>query len=347
MLSFIFRLLARARKRGKATDELTQDMFGTFEEARQEARQRGWWSYLRFGAREIAGLLGSPPRRSPRRRWLGIVASGIAGTLVGIGVYYLVPASYTSEAMLQVVPARIPEALTGVDDSYLNPSIPAIRQVILSRVALTTIIRNFDLYPRKLARHPMEDVVNDMRKAIRMEAVGESGILVKFTYTDYPSSGGGRLVAQRVVQELVTRLIDENTRSQNAMAYEAEQFFEDRSNKIGKTWEALNTQLRGMSSTDSRYARLALDRDLAREQYESVRRKLGAAQGLYELAGRKQTRTLALLDPPSLPFRPNVTQEQTGLAGLAAGLALGLLVSLWRSLRGASANLPEPEAARG
>src|SRR5437667_12474900 len=60
MLSFIYRLLARARKR----DEVTMDMIGTCEEARAEAQSRGRWSYLIFAVREISGLLGPP--HSPR-----------------------------------------------------------------------------------------------------------------------------------------------------------------------------------------------------------------------------------------------------------------------------------------
>ncbi len=343
MLSFIYRLLARGRKR----DELTQDMLGTFEEARQEARRQGWWSYLRFGAREIGGLLRPSGRRKPRRRWLGIAASGIAGMLVGIGVYYLVPASYTSEAMLQAVPARIPQALTGVDDSYLTPSLSARRLILHSRVALTTIIRNFELYGPAQHRHPIEDVIEDMRKAIRIETIGETGILVAFTYADYPSTGRARLTAQRVVQELVTRLIDEDVREQGILANEAVIYFTDRLNKVGDNWTALNQQLLAMPPGDPRHDRIALDRDLAREEYESIHRKLANAQGLYELSGRREARTLALIDPPSLPVIPNTTQEQMALIGLAAGVALRLLFLLWRSLRGTSPVLPEPEPARG
>lgn len=49
MLSFFYRLLSRF----KAQDDITQDMRRTFEEARVDARARGWWSYSIFALKEI------------------------------------------------------------------------------------------------------------------------------------------------------------------------------------------------------------------------------------------------------------------------------------------------------
>ena len=54
MLSRIYRWLAQS----KQTDEVTMDMIYTFEDARADAKARGWWSYSVFAVREIFGLLG-------------------------------------------------------------------------------------------------------------------------------------------------------------------------------------------------------------------------------------------------------------------------------------------------
>jgi uncharacterized protein involved in exopolysaccharide biosynthesis len=78
---------------------------------------------------------------------------------------------------------------------------------------MVQIIRNFDLYREELARQPVEDVIETMRRDIRIQpaqARVDDGPVpafqISFAYPD-------RLAAQRTVQELVTRFIDANARS--------------------------------------------------------------------------------------------------------------------------------------
>ena len=76
MLSFLYRLMNRL----KSQDDLTQDMQLTFEEARAEARRAGWWSYLKFAAREIGGLFHLPSAKS---LWIRVLGWSLAGLAAG------------------------------------------------------------------------------------------------------------------------------------------------------------------------------------------------------------------------------------------------------------------------
>jgi len=121
--------------------------------------------------------------------------------------------------------------------------------------------------------------------------------------------------------------------------FQTVQFFKDRSEEVASEWEKLNTQLRGLSPADPRFDRLNLDREQVRKEYESLRQKLSDALVMQELFSRKQGRLLELLDPATPAVLPDTSPVTIALAGLAGGLGAGLIVVLWRALRGTSGGL--------
>ena len=165
------------------------------------------------------------------RRHKGWIFGPFLLTLVAsvVGVY-LWPNSYSSAAVVQIIPQRVPESMVmPAVNQEMTDRINRMANTILSRVALTTIIRNFDLYKRDLSRRPLDDVIESMRRDIAIApvanfAAGQSksvpAFAISYRYED-------RLAAQRVVQELVTRFIDENTRDRSSVTYETQQFLSD------------------------------------------------------------------------------------------------------------------------
>ncbi len=181
------------------------------------------------------------------RRHKGWIFGPFLLTLVAsvVGVY-LWPNSYQSQAVVQIVPQRVPQSMVqpAVNQEMVD-RINTMANTILSRVALTTIIRNFDLYKREQSRMPIEDVIERMRSNIKIAPVqsftGSSqarvpAFAITFTYED-------RLAAQRVVQELVTRFIDENTRDRNSVTYETQQFLDDQTNMALRELEEIENNL--------------------------------------------------------------------------------------------------------
>ena len=99
MLRLVYRALLRLRPM-----EWREEMLGVFDQARQDARERGWLAYVRFGCREIAGLL----RLEAGGRWRW----ALGGALIGLSAagLFAPPEMYTSEAKIRTLRSSIPSA---------------------------------------------------------------------------------------------------------------------------------------------------------------------------------------------------------------------------------------------
>ena len=232
------------------------------------------------------------------RRHKGWIFGPFLLTLVAsvVGVY-LWPNSYVSQAVVQIVPQRVPTNMVqpAVNQAMVD-RINTMANTIMSRVALTTIIRNFDLYKREQSRMPIEDVIEQMRDDIQIAPVQNftsagdrqtvPAFAVTFKYED-------RLAAQRVVQELVTRFIDENTRDRNSTTYETQQFLEDQTNMALRELEAVEGKLTQFRVTNN--GRLP-------DQYNGNVQQLNALQQ----QGSNLQATVSRLQNEKLSFETNI-----------------------------------------
>ena len=180
------------------------------------------------------------------RRHKGWIFGPFLLTLVAsvVGVY-LAPDSYVSEAVVKVQPQLVPQNMVAsAINQEMTDRINSMSQTILSRSVLTTIINNFGLYLRERNREPLEDVIEEMRKKIKIlpvENVGGPGrqvpaFVVQFSYEN-------RILAQRVVQELVTRFIDENIRNRSNATFVTTQFLKDEVDQSHKVLEEVENKL--------------------------------------------------------------------------------------------------------
>jgi len=115
--------------------------------------------------RDLGGFL--------RRR--GSTALGIAAAIVMIAlpVACWLPNQYQAFATILVEPQSISEKLVeaGVAQSDLNRRLHIMTMQILSRARLSKIIDEFKLYPEESRRYTREQVLEMMRKKIRVEPV--------------------------------------------------------------------------------------------------------------------------------------------------------------------------------
>ena len=180
------------------------------------------------------------------RRHKGWIFGPFLLTLVAsvVGVY-LWPDSYDSVAVVKIVPQQVPQNM--VQSSITNDladRINSMATTVLSRNVLTTIINNLDLYPRERKRLPMEDVIeNIMKKDIHivpiMAGQGSRAVpafTVQFTYPD-------RLLANKVVQDIVSRFITENLTTRSVATTETTQFLKDQADQARKDLEAVEDKL--------------------------------------------------------------------------------------------------------
>lgn len=176
---------------------------------------------------------------------LGPTFLGLVGAVV---VAFLWPDTYVSTSLIRVVPPSVPEKFVPTNiNQELSQRIDSMAQIILSRTALTNIIQTYNLYPRKQASLPMDDIVEQMRNDISISGVYTtttsrapnsrvSAFRISFAYEN-------RVLAQRVTQELVTRFIDENIRQRSNASYQTTEFLQDQLETAKRNLDALEKKL--------------------------------------------------------------------------------------------------------
>src|SRR3954453_19252058 len=108
-----------------------------------------------------------------RRHKAWILGPTFGALVVAVVVAFLWPDTYISSAVIRVVPPQVPESFVPANINVeMSQRINAMAQTILSRGNLTNIINTFNLYQRERQRKPMEDVIEDMKKDIRIGQVG-------------------------------------------------------------------------------------------------------------------------------------------------------------------------------
>lgn len=155
-----------------------------------------------------------------RYRWALVLPLAVCLT-GGILYAFSLTARYQSSALIQVVPQRVPE-------SFVRPTVTAkiedrlesVKQLILSRTKLESIILQFDLYPEQRKSGLMEDVVDRMRNSdIEMRLARGDSFHVNYTSSD-------PRLAMRVTERLAGLFIEENLRDREMLAESSSQFLE-------------------------------------------------------------------------------------------------------------------------
>jgi polysaccharide chain length determinant protein (PEP-CTERM system associated) len=104
-----------------------------------------------------------------RRKWYIIIPLTLC-VLVSFGVYKYLPKVYRATTLILVQPQRVPESYvqTTITDSVAG-RLSTIGQEILSRTRLEKVIQEFNLYSDMRKALSLEEVVENMRKAIEVK----------------------------------------------------------------------------------------------------------------------------------------------------------------------------------
>jgi succinoglycan biosynthesis transport protein ExoP len=147
------------------------------------------------------------------RSW--IVGPTFAGLVIAVVVAFLWPDTFISTAVMRITPQQISERLVPSNIStQMAERLLAMQQQIESRTQLQELIQrpSLNLYPKERQRKPMEDVIEQMRRAINIKILetGTSEAQQKFTSAFSISfSYSDRYKAQAVVRELVSKFTEE------------------------------------------------------------------------------------------------------------------------------------------
>src|SRR6266436_9541932 len=165
-----------------------------------------------------------------KRRALYFIIPFILMLPVGLAVAVLLPATYLSEGKILVQSQQIPtELVRPTVTSAAQERIQVIEQRTMTRDNLLAIVDKFKLFPERRALMSPTQLVELMKKSIKIEPVVQSLAFTRstlnptviftvgFEYSD-PQN------AARVANELVTRILNEDLRDRTSRATDTSKF---------------------------------------------------------------------------------------------------------------------------
>jgi uncharacterized protein involved in exopolysaccharide biosynthesis len=166
-----------------------------------------------------------------RRRWPFFLVPFLSVLLIGAAVTYLWPATYFSEGKILVQSQQIPtELVRPTVTSAAQERIQVIEQRTMTRDNLLAIADKFKLYPERRTLMSPTELVELMKKSIKIEPVVQALAFTRgtsqnptviftvgFEYSD-PQN------AARVANELVTRILDLDLRDRTSRATDTTKF---------------------------------------------------------------------------------------------------------------------------
>lgn len=155
-----------------------------------------------------------------RRLWV-LMIPAVLGAGLAYGASQLVTERYTSQTLVLVEQQKVPESyVRSVVTDELNTRLGTMQEQILSRTRLQPIIQRFGLFKDGVGRASMEDLVDQLRKNIKVTPVqsvvsprtGElPGFYISVTM-------GEPRMAQQVCSEITSMFMEENLKAREARA---------------------------------------------------------------------------------------------------------------------------------
>ena len=179
-----------------------------------------------------------------RRRWWLILPVVVfwSGTWA---VSWFLPTVYRSETLILVEQQKVPE-------HYVVPNVAAdlqerlqsMTQQILSRTRLRRIIDELHLYPGERPRLGPDELVERMRKDIKIELVQTPGKPDELSAFKIYYSGADPRLAQQVTSDLTSFFIEENLRAREQQSEDTTNFLDSQLQDARKRLEEQEQRLR-------------------------------------------------------------------------------------------------------
>lgn len=162
-----------------------------------------------------------------RRKWLSMVVFGALFSAV-VSLVLFLPNIYKSTATVLVERENMPEALLRPGAAgEIETRLRTISERILSRSRLQNLIKLFNLYPEMRKKASPEEVIERLRRDIRLELKGVDKMGVPSATVAFALSYQGRdpQTVALVTNTLASFYIEENWRVRGRQATETAEFF--------------------------------------------------------------------------------------------------------------------------
>ena len=189
------------------------------------------------GSEELQRNLDGYYRLIVRRRWWVLLTT--SGVFLGtVGLSFLLPNQYLSEATIIVEQQQVPERyVTPTSTSDLSSALQAMTQDVLSRTRLLRIIDEFGLYENEKKRFVAEELVDLMRKNIEIKPLEGDPQRRNVNSFRISFDADAPRLAQEVTSRLTTLFIEQNLKTREQQAAGTTAF-------LGSQLEAAREELR-------------------------------------------------------------------------------------------------------
>lgn len=281
----------------------------------------------------------------------------VAGVAASGWAWYESTADYVSIGVMVARRSLLPQPILATEP-ITTLDVNRTTAMVLSRASLTNLVHTHDLYGAERAAQPLEDVLEQMRKSVKVERTGDEGWRISYGYRD-------ALKAQGVNKAILSGIEDEMKRQRSSRIDHAVEFIESRRAKLRRTQNGQATPVAvppseptgftvrygpvDPGSVEPRSVYLAPDRpdDLKldpaqrRREEEMLGRELAMIRLWRDLEDRRQGPRLDVLKPADLPdgnliqkYLPWSAVGVISLGALAGGLLGMLAAAAYRMARG-------------
>lgn len=147
-----------------------------------------------------------------RRKWL-IIIPFVVSLIITPLVYWKLPRIYRSESLILIIPQKVPESyVRSTVTTPIDERLRTIAQDILSRTRLEAIINKFNLYAEAREKEPMERIVWQMRKDVRLDVKRNRSFNIFY-------HGRDPEVVRAVCAKLSSLFVEENIKTREQQAY--------------------------------------------------------------------------------------------------------------------------------
>jgi polysaccharide chain length determinant protein (PEP-CTERM system associated) len=211
-----------------------------------------------------------------RRKWYILIAFTLC-MITSFGVYKLLPKEYRAKTVILVRVQKVAENY--VRSTIVEPvtsRLSTISQEILSRTRLERIIKEFNLYPDKINRLTMEEIVEIMKGKLDIKVRQPDAFSISF-------EGGDPETVMNVTNKLASMFIEENLKFRESRVEGTSQFISRELQAVESSLKKKDEMLRRYKEKNMGQLPEQLDANLRlldrlQEQYRTTSENLRAAE---------------------------------------------------------------------
>jgi polysaccharide chain length determinant protein (PEP-CTERM system associated) len=173
------------------------------------------------------------------RRKLFIITLVLVSLPIGLGFYLNTPKVYQAVSLLSYQQQKInPNAMSPDVKSNIYDIVNTLSQIVTSRTNLENIIKDLNLYPEQRKQLPIEDVVEMLRKKIKITPSGKGNVFSIM----YSGSKPDQVV--RVTNAIAAKFIEENLKYRQERATDTSNYTNQELQMAKKVMDAQENAMR-------------------------------------------------------------------------------------------------------